>query len=115
MTIWRSGFWKSYGILLWRSRHDKRARRAVLKITLALAYILACVVIFLVLPLGQREGVWQIVFNTLIWGSAAIVAFLLRRSHRKQDALLNYSLTGASAWQPSAAEISATVRQYLEE
>jgi hypothetical protein len=51
-----------------------------------------------------------------ILGAAVLVNFLLRRSHREQDDLLRYSLTG-NTWsnQRTAGAVSPDVRNYLAE
>jgi len=115
MSIWRRGFWRSYWIALWRSREDKRARTSALRVTLLLAFVLAEVVIVFILPLRERESAWQIAFYGFIFGTGMIAFVILRRSHRKQDEWLNYSLTGRPDQHPPDQDASPTVRSYLEE
>ena len=61
-------------------------------------------------------GIWRAAFYTFIFGSGTIAAILMRRWHRKQDELLNYSLTGRSRLHSQdASDTPPEVRTYLEE
>ena len=113
MSIWRRRFWRSYWIALRRSREDKRARLFALKVSLALVYVLAYALMIFILPFREREGIWPIAFYGFIFGSGATAFFILRRSHRKQDEFLRYSLTGRDPHLPLESDISSTVRNYL--
>lgn len=115
MSIWHGGFWRSYWIALLRSGQDKRARSFVFKITFAFLYLVAYVVIFFLLPLRARGAAGLFAFYGLIFTGGAVAVFVLRRSHRKQNELLNYSLTGLSPRPLTAADVSPAVCSYLQE
>lgn len=107
-------FIESFWIVLRRVGRDRRARSALFKLSLALlsvvgypAYIVYTCVI---------GGRWQGVFYAFIFGTGAMAAILMRRWHRKQDEILNYSLT--SKVNPSSNgvfNLSPSVRTYLED
>jgi len=118
MSILSRGFWKSYWIALRRSGKDKRARSISLRITFWLAYLVAYVLflVFMEVNTADGQGIWNAVFYAFIFGTGAIAAMLMRRWHRKQDELLNTSLTGRAPLHPQDfADASAEVRSYLEE
>jgi len=118
MSIWARGFWKSYWIALKRARRDKRARSFALRVTVLLTYPVAYVLFiwFTEVTTGAGGGMWRAVFYTFILGSGTIAAILMRRWHKKQDELLNFSLTGRSHLHPQdASDASPEVRTYLEE
>jgi hypothetical protein len=115
MSFRRRGFWRSYWIALRRSGKDRRARVFVFKIAFAFLYFVMYVVIFYLLPLRERGAAGLFGFYGLIFTSGGIAFFMLRRSHRKQDELLHYPLTGLNPREPPAADISPVVRGYLQE
>ena len=118
MSIWAREFWKSYWIALQRTGRDKRARSFAVRITFLLTYLLAYVlfICFMEVTTAADGGVWSAAFYTFIFGSGTIAAILMRRWHRKQDELLNYSLTGAIRLNPQeVSDTSPQVRTYLEE
>ena len=71
--------------------------------------------VFFLLPLRARGAGWLFAFYGLIFTSGAVAVFVLRRSHRKQNDLLNYSLTGLNPRPVPAADVSPAVRSYLQE
>jgi len=116
MSIWARGFWKSYWIALQRTRRDKRARSFALRVTFLLTYLVAYVLFIFKVTTATGGGIWSAAFYTFIFGSGTIAAILIRRWHRKQDELLNYSLTGAIRLNPQeVSDTSPQVRTYLEE
>jgi len=115
MSIWGQGFWRSYWIALRRSGQDKRARVFVFKITFAFLYIAAYFAVFFLLPLRARGAGGLFAFYGLIFTSGAVAVFIIRRSHRKQNDLLNYSLTGLNPRPVPAEDVSPPVRSYLQE
>lgn len=118
MSIFSRGFWKAYWIVLRRTKKDKRARSISLRITFWLAYLIAYIVFlaFLEMNTAGGQGIWNAVFYAFIFGTGAIAAILMRRWHRKQDELLNTSLTGRAPLHPQDfADASPEVRRYLEE
>lgn len=118
MSILSRGFWKSYWIALRRTGKDKRARSIGLRITFWLAYLVAYVLflVFMEVYTAAGQGIWNAVFYAFIFGTGAIAAMFMRRWHRKQDELLNTSLTGRAPLHPQDfADASAEVRSYLEE
>lgn len=96
------GFWKSYWIALLRTRKDKRARSISLRITFWLIYLVASVifVVFMEINTAPGQGIWDAAFYFFIFGTGTIAAILMRRWHRKQDELLNTSLTGSAPLHP---------------
>lgn len=118
MSILSRGFWKAYWIALRRTRKDKRARSISLRITFWLAYLVAYILFVVLLEVNTAagQGIWNAVFYAFIFGTGAIAAILMRRWHRKQDELLNTSLTGRAPLHPQDfADTSPEVRGYLEE
>jgi hypothetical protein len=118
MSIWAREFWKSYWIALQRTGRDKRARSIALRITFLLAYLFAYVlfVFFMEVNAAAGQGIWNAAFYAFIFGTGTIAAILMRRWHRKQDELLNYSLTGRSPLRPQdVTDASPELRAYLEE
>src|SRR5262245_24308581 len=118
MSLLSCGFWKSYWIALRRTRKDKRARSISLRITFWLANLVAYIlfVVFMEVNTASSQGVWNAVFYAFIFGTGTIAAILMRRWHRKQDELLNTSLTGRAPLRPQDfADASREVRFYLEE
>src|SRR6266404_2516117 len=118
MSIWAREFWKSYWIALRRTRSDKRARSFALRITFAFTYLLAYVlfICFIEVNAARAGGIWNSVVYAFIFGSATIAAIIMRRWNRKQDELLNYSLTGRNRLHPlDASDSSPEVSTYLEE
>src|SRR5881397_2815820 len=110
MSMAARTFWKSYWIALQRSARDKRARSYALKASFLLIYVVAYV---LFIGYTASDG-WNGAFYTFIFGSGTIAAILMRRWHRKQDELLNFSLTGQSRLHPQdASAVSPEVRTYL--
>jgi len=122
MSILTRGFWRSYWIALRRARKDKRARSISLRITFGLTYLLAYILflvfmflVFMGVNAAAGQGVWNAVFYTFMLGAGTIAAILMRRWHRKQDELLNTSLTGRAPLHPQDfADASPEVRSYLE-
>jgi hypothetical protein len=115
MPIWRRQFWRSYWIALRRSGKDRRARHSALKISFLLAYVPAYIA-FLLVTLRGQEGAFAIPLYAFLFGTGAIAFLILRRSHRRQDELLNFSLTGRGRPDTSGAgDVSPAVRRHLEE
>lgn len=112
-SVLRRSFWKSLWFAVLRSRKDRRARFAVLSVILALAWIVGEAWVIFVLPAREGGGVFQMIFNGFAIGSGFIAALLLRRSNRKQDEILNFSITGRYP-QPLPEQVSSDVRRYLE-
>lgn len=108
MSVWRPLFWRSLWFSVLRSREDKRARVALLSFALALGWIVAEV------WLVFGHGAFQTVFNGFILATGFIAFLLLRRSNRKQNELLNFSLVGRDPRQVPEG-ISAEARRHLEE
>ena len=118
MSILSRGFWRSYWIALRRTRKDKRARSVSLKITFLLAYLVAYAlfIAFMEVRTAAGQGIWNAVFYAFIFGTGMIAAILIRRWHRKQDEVLNTSLTGRTLFHPQDfSDASTEVRSYLEE
>ena len=114
MSIWSREFWKSYWIALQRTGRDRRARSIAFRITFLLTYLVAYVLFVVVTATNQ--GIWNAAFYGFIFGTGTIAAILMRRWRRKQDELLNYSLTGRSPPHSlDASDASLEVRTYLEE
>lgn len=89
-----------------RSGKDKRARAAVLGI-----------VVFIIWWGGETwyvfgQGTDQAVFNGFVVGTGIIAALLFRRSNRKQDEILNFSITGRNPRQ-LPERVSPEVERYL--
>ena len=115
MSLRRSTFWKSYWIALLRSKEDRRARHLALKISAFLLCILIYA-LFWLFPLHEREGIWLYAFYGVIFGSALLTRFFLKRSNRRQDEMLSFSLTGSHRLTPEGtAYVSEAVRNYLAE
>jgi hypothetical protein len=112
MSVWHRLFWKSLWFALLRSREDKRARAAVFGILLLLAWIAAEAWLVFVVPAREGHGVLQLVFNGFVVATGFIAALLLRRSNRKQDELLNFSITGRNPRQ-LPEDVLPEVRRYL--
>ena len=108
MSILSGGFWKSYWIALRRSAKDKRARSMSLKITFGFIF-LAAYAVYIFIAVRNAVG-----FYIIIFGAGAIAAILMRRWHRKQDELLNTSLTGGPSHQQDRSDALPQVRAYLE-
>lgn len=118
MTIWQRSFWKSYWLALQRVRTDKRARSFAFRVTFVLLYWLGYLGFLGFLELSDTTGGhdWNAVFYTLMLGGGSAAAVLLRRSHRRQDAALNFSLTGQSHSVPKVeSDASPEIRTYLEQ
>jgi hypothetical protein len=112
MSILARTFWRSYWIALQRTGKDKRARSYAIRVSFFLIYLIAYV-LFVGYMASDR---WNGIFYSFIFGSGTVAALLMRRWHRKQDEVLNFSLTGQSRAKPQEASIvSAEVRIYLEE
>jgi len=118
MSILKRGFWRSYWIALQRARKDKRARSISLKITFWLAYLVVyfLFVVLMEVNAAAGQGVGTAVFYAFIFGTGAVAAVFMRRWHRKQDELINTSLTGRAPLHPQDFDdASPEVRAYLEE
>lgn len=105
-------FWTSSWIALRRAGRDKRARSTVLKLSLlflALVGYALCIVCTAVVG-----GIWMAVFYVFIFGTGITAAILMRKWHRKEDELLNYSLTGQVRRYANGG-INTQVRVYLED
>jgi hypothetical protein len=111
-------FWRSYWIALRRIRGDRRARALALKVTFGIGYAIAYLLYVGSLELhtmnDQPVG-WTFAFYGFIFGTGLVAYFLLNRSHRKQDELLNFSLTGTGRTPQTGGGISSEVRNFLEE
>jgi hypothetical protein len=108
MSILTRGFWKSYWIALRRSVKDKRARSMSLKITFGFIF-LAAYAVYIFIAVRNALG-----FYIIIFGGGIIAAVLMRRWHRKQDDLLNTSLTGGPSHEQDRSDALPQVRVYLE-
>jgi len=123
MSIWTREFWKTYWIALQRTRRDKRARSLSIRITFLLTYLVAYVVFVVLMEVNTSagQGIWNAALDKLtlyavIFGSGTAAAILIRRWHRKENELLNYSLTGRNILHPQdLSDASPDVRNYLEE
>ena len=117
MGIWRR-FWKNYWIALQRSRKDLRARQLALRVTFLLVY-LAGLMVFYVIPVivfirrDPVQGVWTAGFYVVIMASGSIAAFLIRRSHRRDDELLSISFTEKRRPASTTDAVSPAVQDYL--
>ena len=107
-------FWKSYWIALRRTGKDKRARTLAAAVTILLACLLSEVL--LVIFISARGGPWAAGLLVIMCGTGIAAGILVRRWHRKQDEILEFSLTGRSRLRPrDVADASPDVRAYLEE
>jgi hypothetical protein len=111
MSVWRRSFWKSLWFALLRSREDKRARAAVFGIVLLLVWIVAEDWLVFILPASDGHGAFQTVFNGFVVATGFIAALLLRRANRKQDELLNFSITGRNPRQ-LPEDVSPEIHRY---
>ncbi len=114
MEIWHRAFWKSFWIALRRCGHDSRARVFVAKVVFAFVYAIGYAGYFVSLPFRERDGGQMLAFYGFIFGTGLIAYFALRRSHKLDQQMLTFSLTGrpeAQTSQPDQA--SAAVGQYL--
>jgi hypothetical protein len=104
--------WKSYWIAVQRSGKDRRARSFAAKASFLVLYIAAYV---LFIAYTASDG-WNGAFYTFIFASGTTAAILMRRWHKKQDEILNTSLTGQHRLRPQElAVVSESVRAYLHE
>lgn len=105
-------FWRSYRIAVQRAWRDRRARSYATKATLFFLCLLVYV-LFIVYMVSDR---WNGIFYAFIFGTGTLAARLMRRSHRKQDELLNCSLTGRDRLHPQdASAASPEVSDYLQQ
>ncbi len=112
MSILARTFWKSYWIALQRIGKDKRARSYATRVSFFLIYLIA----YALFVGYMASDSWNGIFYAFIFGSGTVAALLMRRWHRKQDEVLNFSLTGQSRAHPQDASIvSSEIRIYLEE
>lgn len=117
MALWTRQFWKTYWISWRRIHKDKRARSLALRVTFFLVY-LAVYAAFLIgqVTSAAGGGIWNAVFYLVTFGSGLVAVLLIRRWHKKQDELLNYSITGQSRLHPQdASDASTEVRSYLQD
>ena len=115
MSICRRSFWKTLWFALRRSGKDKRARAAILSLALLLVGVVAEVGFLLVVSARAfGHGAFRIILNSVAVGAAFIASFLIRRSNRRQDESLNFTLTGSNPRQLPEV-VSPQVRQYLED
>lgn len=117
MGIWRRSFWTDYWIALRRSGKDLRARQLAVRISFLFIYLIA-VAIFYIIPAialyvrDPKEGFWTACFYLVIASSGTIVAFLIRRSHRRQDEMLSFSFSERR--RPASSDVvSPAVHEYL--
>jgi hypothetical protein len=115
MSIWRSIFWRSYWIALQRSGEDKRARLLALKVSILL-FCFWVNVLYWLFFLRELGEVWPFASYAAIFGAALLTRFFINRSHRRQDELLSYPLTGGHGLTPAGTVyVSQAVWNYLEE
>jgi hypothetical protein len=110
---WRRSFWKSFWFAILRVKVDKRARTAVVRAAVLLTWILVELWLVFLVPSHEGHGVFQMIFNGFIVVTGLIAARLTSRSNRKQNELLNFSITGQIPRQPPEPD-SQRVRHYLE-
>lgn len=114
MAFWRKAFWRSYWIALRRSGQDRRARIFVLQVSGAIAYVIACIGFILILLFRSQGGGWLFAFYGFIFGTGFIAFLAIRRSHRRDRQLLNFSLSGdAPRTASDAGHASPAVCSYL--
>jgi hypothetical protein len=105
-------FWRSYWIAVQRSGTDRRARSFAAKASFLTLYVAACVFF---IAYTASDG-WNYAFYTFIFAYGTTATILVRRWHKKQDEILNTSLTGRPRPRPrELAVISKSVRSYLHE
>jgi hypothetical protein len=117
ISIWQRGFWKSYWVAIRRSGKDKRARLAAISVSGAIVYVVLYALAVFALPFrdGASAGWFQLVFNGFAVASGIMAAILLRRAYRRDDELLNISITGRNPVVNHARGVAPEVRAYLEE
>ncbi|WP_321472152.1 DUF4272 domain-containing protein [uncultured Paludibaculum sp.] len=114
MEFWRRAFWKSFWIALRRCRQDRRARVFVAKVIFAFVYVIGYAGYFLIVPWRQRDGGQALAVYGVLFGTAIIAYFALRRSHEIDQQMLTFSLTGRPEAEPSQPDqTSAAVGLYL--
>ncbi len=117
MRIWKREFWRSYWISFRRAGKDKRARSTFLAITYFLVLVPAYIA-FIVLTTtadGSDRG-FQAVLYAFILVGGTITTIIIRRANRRQNELLNFSLTGQDRTRRHDPNgIPAAVCSYLEE
>jgi hypothetical protein len=118
MPIRTREFWRSYWFALRRIRKDRRARSFAIRTTLVLLYLLIYVPWFFLWQMTHGEAGPAVMagFYVLIFASGVSAALLMHGWHRKQDDLLNFSLTGQERSRPAdSSGVSVEVRSYLEQ
>jgi hypothetical protein len=114
MRIWKREFWRSYWISFRRAGKDKRARSTFLAITYFLVLVPAYIA-FIVLT-ATADGGFTAALYAFILGTGTTAAIIIRRAHKRQDELLEFSLTGQDRRrQQDPSGIPAAVCSYLEE
>jgi|SRR5665213_983934 len=108
--MWRRAFWKTYWIAIQRSARDRRARSFAWRVTFLLLYI-AAYLAYLVWAFSQPAAVFLIVPAL----GALLVRFLITRSNRRDDNLLEFSITGNTPQRPLENAESGPLRGYLAE
>jgi len=114
MNLRSRNFWRWCWIAIRRSRVDKRARTIIIRVLFAVLYFAGCVLLAYRQYANEQELIQNVAFYGVIFGTAGIVAFLLRRVYRSQDKLLAAGLTGRIPRTPDVAGPPARIREYLE-
>jgi hypothetical protein len=111
--------WHSGDLTGWLGRglvKDARARASVFPITFFGLYLLAYLAWILNAVRHTRDYGWMIAFYAFIFGTGVMAFGLLRRVYRRQDELLNASITGRERGFVERDKAPAlAVRWYLEE
>jgi hypothetical protein len=116
MAFWHRNFWRGWSIIIRRSKVDKRARAVLVKVGLSLAYIVGWLLWAYHGVSTESELFRNAAFYGLLFGSAGIVVFVLRRSFQRRDVLLTESVTGTSHDVRGVTnDVASSVREYLEE
>lgn len=110
MGFWRRAFWKSFGIAVRRSPHDRRARIFLLKVSAAAAYLILYFSYVFIPPLrAAGGGGTQFAFYGVLLVAGFVAFRALRKSHARDDQLLNFSLRAVE----EKGTLSSANRSYL--
>ena len=116
IAFWKRSFWVSYWIALRRSRKDKRARTFAFIVTFLIADVLGFIPLVLFMMYREAGGFQALAGYGVVLVTALVAVAVMRRSHKRQDALLSCSLTERTLVRFAVGdEVAQAVRDYLEE
>lgn len=106
-------FWREYATSWARLGKDRRAWPLLARGTFQLVAVPLWLLLALGLLLPGEQRTFQFFFNTLVFGLGFIAFLLLRRANRRNNDLLNTSITGGTPVTPPSNEVNSGVRDYL--